>query len=189
MTPRSTPGSSATRPVQTSGGTYTFSISGPGLMKVAPLGKGLVRLTLFGTTGATTLTESQTRQRLHQASAGLKIGAIRVISGTIGGIDAPDAALYGGITPVSGVSTLQFGSLQPNARIDVNGALGSLTVGSIDLAPNGHVNIGGDLGQSLNVGSLNLDGGHFTVGNDLTGALDVGSIRSTRAASSWSTTT
>lgn len=170
-------GPTTVRPLVAPGGMYTLSISGPGFEKVTKNAKGVVTVTLFGTTSQTTLTETLTHPRLHAASTPLRIGAIRVISGQLGSIVAPDSVLAGTISPISGsVSSLQFNSLDQNARVDIAGTLGSLTVGSVNLGPNGHVVIGGDLGQSLSVGAMNLNGGGFLIGNDLMGALNAGSI-------------
>ena len=171
-------GPSAVRPVQTTGGVFTFAVSGPGLIKTNQLGKGVVGVTVFGSTAATTLSVAMTKQRLHQAAGSLSIGSIRVVSGQIGQILAGSASLVGTVSPLGGgVGSLQFGGLGPNARIDVNGTLGSLGVGGVNLGPNGHVRIGESLGQGLTVsGPWTVDGGEFSVGADLSGPLNVGSV-------------
>src|SRR5208337_3871031 len=100
-------------------------------------------------------------------------------SGQIGGILASPAELDGAMTPLSSsVSTLEFGALGPGAQIDVNGSVGAMDVGSVNLGPGGHVVITGDLngafqslGQSstttgMMIASMNLDGGQFVIGGD-----------------------
>ena len=64
------------------------------------------------------------------------------------------------------------------AQIDVNGSVGAMDVGSINLGPGGHVVITDDLngafqslGQSstttgMTIASMNLDGGQFVIGGD-----------------------
>lgn len=173
------------RPVQAPGGMYLLTMNGPGLEKVQHLRGGAVALTLFGTTPASTLNVALTRPRPHATAAPLQIASIKVVSGQLGGITAGGALLTGPVTPLAGqVNTLQFAGLGPNAQIDVNGPLGSLTVGSVALGPGGHVRIAGDLGQTLSVGGpLSIDGGTFVVGHDLTGSLNVGSLTLTRGGS------
>lgn len=164
------------RPVLSSGGLYTLTMNGPGLERVRPAGHGAIVITLLGTTQASTLDITLTKQFFHKTATPLKIASIKVNSGVLGGIQAAGAAdLLGPITPLHGdVSTLQFSDLGPNAQIDVAGSLGSLGVGGIALGPNGHVNIAGDLQQSLNVGGLSIQGGQISIGNDLAGSLNVG---------------
>ncbi|MFO0910066.1 MAG: hypothetical protein U0794_17270 [Isosphaeraceae bacterium] len=171
-------GATAVRPVQTRGGMYTVSMSGPGLVNVSRLGQGVVGLKLYGTTSATTVNIAMTRQKLHQSATGLTVGAITVVSGQLGSINAPGVSLVGTMTPLSGgANSLTFGSLGPNARVEVQGSLGSLGVGSMNLGPNGSVRIAGDLGQTLSVGGpMVLDGGQFVVGDSLSGALNLGSL-------------
>lgn len=175
-------GPSATRPVQTPGGVYTLSVSGPGLEKVRQVGHGRIAVTLFGTTPESTLNVALTRPRLHAAAASLQIASIRVISGQLGGFAAPGAVLNGPVTPLSGsVNFLQFGGLGPDAQIDVKGSLGTLSVsGGADLGPSGHVNVGGDVTQALSVGALDLAGGRVSIGHDVAGTLSLGAVGLTR---------
>ena len=44
---------------------------------------------------------------------------------------------------------LEFGALGPGAQIDVNGSVGTMDVGSVNLGPGGHVVITGDLNGSV----------------------------------------
>ncbi|MFO0953280.1 MAG: hypothetical protein U0835_19410 [Isosphaeraceae bacterium] len=170
-------GLSATRPVQTAGGVYNVSVSGPGLVRVQRLGKGAVGVTLLGSTDATTLNVSQSYQKLHKPTVPLQIGSIKVVSGVIGGINAPTADLVGAVSPLNGVQSISFGRLAQNARLDVAGSLASLSVGGVNLGPNGRVRIAGSLGQSLNVaGGVVLDGGQFLIGSDVSGALNLGAL-------------
>jgi hypothetical protein len=169
-------GATAIRPVMTTGGMYTITMNGPGLVNVNQLGRGVVGLKLYGTTPATTVAVALTQPRLHLPAVPLQIGSIKVVSGQLGGITAGAADLLGTVTPLNGqVTSLQFGSIRSNARIDINGSLGSLSVESIDLGPNGHVRIAGDLAKGLAVtGPMSVDGGLFVVGHDLAGTSTIG---------------
>lgn len=172
------------RPVQTAGGVYTFTMSGPGLERVTQVGHGAVAVTLLGTTSASSLDIALTRQLPHKPVTPLKIASIKVNSGQLGGITAGNTAtLLGPITPLNGqVNTLQFAGLGSNASIDVNGPLGSFGVtGNVALGPNGRVHIAGDLGQTLTVGgTLGIDGGLFVIDNNLSGSLNAAAINLTR---------
>jgi hypothetical protein len=170
------------RPVQGPGGVYTLTMTGPGVEEVKHLRGGAIAISVFGTTAASSLDISLTQPRLHFPAAPLSIASIRVASGALGGITGGAASLLGPITPLVGpVNSLLFANLGPNARIDVAGALGNLTLGSVNLGPNGHVLINGDLGQTLTVaGPLTLDGGQFVITHDLSGSLNVGGMSLTR---------
>jgi hypothetical protein len=175
-------GATPIRPVQTTGGLYLLTMNGPGLEKVQHQKGGSIAITLYGTTTSSTLDVSQTRTRPHVAAGPLQISSIRVVSGELGGIVAPVAALEGPMTPLSGgASTLQFQTLGPNAQIDVNGSLGSLSLAGATLGRSGHVRIAGDVLSSLSIGGpLSIDRGSFVVGHDLAGSLSVGSVSLTR---------
>jgi len=166
------------RPVQSAGGVYTLSVNGPGLIKVQHLPKGLLGVSLFGTTAASTLNVALTRPRLHTPAANLPIGSIRVVSGRIGAINAGAATLLGAVTPINGtVNGLRFGGLGPNAGIDVNGSVGVFDLGGVALGPGGHVRVSGDVTRALTVGgTLAIDGGKFSVGHDLIGPLTAGAV-------------
>ncbi len=105
------------------------------------------------------------------------IDNLTIRSGQIGSVLASPAELDGAMSPLStSVGTLEFGALGPGAQIDVNGSVGAMDVGSINLGPGGHVVITGDLngafqslGQSstttgMTIASMNLDGGQFVIG-------------------------
>jgi hypothetical protein len=170
-------GPSTSRNVESTGGIFQLSVSGPGLEEVRNLGHGQVSVKLFGTTSASTLNVALTHPRLHVPATPLQITSIKVVSGELGGIQAAPAILTGTITPLNGtVNTLQFGGLGPNAQIDVNGSLGSLSIPGVNLGPNGHVNIEGDLKQSLSVGALDITGGRFVISHDLAGSLAASSV-------------
>jgi len=170
-------GLSASRPIVTGGRIETFSVTGPGYLRVHKQAYGEVAVTLFGTTSASTLTVGQTRQFLHSRGAGpLRIASIKVVSGALGGVSAAAADLDGTLSPVGSLSTLEFADLGPTAKIDVNGSVGTLSLGTATLGPAGHVNITGDVTQSLNVGTMNLQGGLFVVGGNLRASSSFGTL-------------
>jgi len=134
---------------------------------------------VLGTTDASTLTITQVRPRFHVANGLMLIDNLTIRSGQIGSVLASPAELDGAMSPLSSsVGTLEFGALGPGAQIDVNGSVGAMDVGSINLGPGGHVVITGDLNgafQSLGksstttgmtIASMNLDGGQFVIGGD-----------------------
>ncbi len=164
-------------PVQTPGGTYTLTLTGPGVERVRRAPHGQIAVTLLGTTADSTLTVALTRPRFHATTTSLQIASIKVNSGELGSIVAPGAVLNGPVTPLSGaVNTLQFGSLGTNAQLDVGGALSSLSVpGSVNLGPGGHVNVGG-ITQGLSLGSVDLTGGRIAIGNDIAGTTSIGTL-------------
>ncbi len=70
-------------------------------------------------------------------------------------------------------------ALGPGAQIDINGSVGTMEVGSVNLGPGGHVVITGDLNGSaqsssssstttpaMTISSMNLAGGQFIIGRD-----------------------
>ena len=134
---------------------------------------------VLGTTDASTLTITQVRPRFHVANGLMLIDNLTIRSGQIGSVLASPAELDGAMSPLSSsVGTLEFGVLGPGAQIDVNGSVGTMDVGSINLGPGGHVVITDDLngafqslGQSstttgMTIASMNLDGGQFVIGGD-----------------------
>jgi len=134
---------------------------------------------VLGTTDASTLTITQVRPRFHVANNLMTIDNLTIGSRQIGSILASPVELDGAMTPLSSsVGTLEFGTLGPGAQIDVNGSVGAMDVGSVNLGPGGHVVITGDLngafqslGQSstttgMMIASMNLDGGQFVIGGD-----------------------
>ena len=94
------------------GGLYTFSVSGPGLLNVKHVAHGQFAVTLLGTTAASTLNETLTLPRFHKSGEILPIASIRVVSGSVGSINLPDASLNGSMTPLAGsLSSLSLGAL------------------------------------------------------------------------------
>ena len=69
------------------------------------------------------------------------------------------------------MNTLEIGTIGPEAQVDVNGSVGTMSVSSIDLGPTGHVAITGDvntIAQSgpMTIGAVTIDGGRFSIGRD-----------------------
>ena len=92
------------------------------------------------------------------------------------------------MTPLTtSINTLQFGALGPNAQIDVNGDVGSMSVQNVNLGPSGHVVIAGNLNSLTVTGifqgqgtsaidlSVGLNLTNFTV---LGGSSNLGGVRS-----------
>ena len=172
-------GFSHVRNIPTNSGVYSLQIDGPGVLKTQPAGGGSFDVKVLGTTDASTLTITQVRPRLHVANNLMSIDNLTIRSRQIGGILAGPVELDGAMSPLSSsVGTLEFGALGPGAQIDVNGRVGTMDVGSVNLGPGGHVAITGDLngafqslGQSstttgMTIASMNLDGGQFVIGGD-----------------------
>ena len=175
-------GFSHVRNILTPSGDYSLQIDGPGVLKTQPAGGGSFDVKVLGTTDASTLTITQVRPRFHVANSLMSIDDLIIRSGQIGSVMASPVELDGTMTPInSNVSSLEFGALGHGAQINVNGSVGTMTVGSVDLGPGGHVVITGDLnsafqslGQSsttttttaMTINSMNLDGGQFIIGGD-----------------------
>lgn len=173
-------GFSHVRNIPTNSGVYSLQINGRGVLKTQPAGGGSFDVKVLGTTNASTLTITQVRPRFHAANKLMSIDNLIIRSGQIGSILASPVELDGAMTLLSSsVGTLKFGALGPGAQIDVNGSVGTMDVGSVNLDPGGHVVITGDLngafqslGQSsttatgMTIASMNLDGGQFVIGGD-----------------------
>src|SRR5271166_579886 len=173
-------GFSHVRNIPTNSGVYSLQIiDGPGVLKTQPAGGGSFDVKVLGTTDASTLTITQVRPRFHVANNLMSIDNLTIRSGQIGSILAGPVELDGAMSPLSSsVGTLEFGALGPGAQINVNGSVGAMDVGSVNLGPGGHVVITGDLnsafqslGQSstttgMTIASMNLDGGQFVIGQD-----------------------
>ena len=172
-------GFSHVRNIPTNSGVYSLQIDGPGVLKTQPAGGGSFDVKVLGTTDASTLTITQVRPRFHVANSLMSIDNLIIRSGQIGSILASPVELDGAMSPLSSsVGTLEFGALGPGAQINVNGSVGAMDVGSVNLGPGGHVVITGDLngafqslGQSstttgMTIASMNLDGGQFVIGQD-----------------------
>ncbi len=167
-------GFSHVRNIPTNSGVYSLQIDGPGVLKTQPAGGGSFDVKVLGTTDASTLTITQVRPRFHVANNPMSIDNLTIRSGQIGSILASPVELDGTMTPLSSsVGTLEFGALGPGAQIDVNGSVGTMNVGSVNLGPGGHVVITGDLNGSLTIGSMNLDRGQFVIGGDSLGPISI----------------
>ena len=165
-------GPSAVRNILSTGGVFRIEVDGPGLIKVHSAGNGAIDLSAFGTTPDTTLNVTQVRPRWHFPSRLLSIGKLTVTSGELGALDAPAVQLTGVMTPLSNtMANFTIGQLGPAARLEVNGSVDTMNVGSVNLGPNGLVSITGslntqDLTGSMTIGSLTLDGGRIVIGQD-----------------------
>jgi hypothetical protein len=165
-------GPSMVRTVQSSGGRFLIQVSGPGVIKESPAGRSGIDLSAFGTTSATTISITQIRPRWHFSSQYLLLNNVRITSGQLGGLDAGFSELNGKMTPLNNtLSTLELGAIGPNAQIDVNGNVGTMTVAQVNLGPTGHVVISGqlntdDLTGSMMIGGFSIDGGRFEIGQD-----------------------
>jgi hypothetical protein len=160
------------RKVITPAGGFLIQVSGPGVVQVFQAPKGAIDLTAYGTNATSTITITQTVPRYHETSQLLTIRNLRIRSGLLGGLTAGPVELNGRLTPLaSSVNSLAIGVIGPKAQVDINGSVGSLSVGAIDLGPTGHFAIGGDvdsIAQSgpLTIGAVHIDGGRFSIGRD-----------------------
>jgi hypothetical protein len=189
-------GPSAHRPVLTSAGAFLIQVSGPGVVEVQHLAGGAINLTAYGTTSNSTITITETQPRYHESGQALTIDVLRIRSGQLGGLSAAPVELDGRMTTVdSSVNTFDIGTIGPDAQVDINGSVGTMSVSNIDLGPTGNVNIAGDVntivqggtsmptsttsgagttgnssGSSqsgvMTIGSITIDGGRFTIGRD-----------------------
>jgi hypothetical protein len=165
-------GPSANRPVHSNGGAFLIQVSGPGVVKVRPAGRSGIDLRAFGTTDATTLNITQIRPRWHFPSQLLVLHEVRITSGQLGGLNAGVAELSGKMTTINNtLNTLELGEIGPNAQIDVNGNVGTMSVSQVDLGPTGSVVVSGavntdDLSGSMTIGGLTIDGGRLVIGQD-----------------------
>jgi len=165
-------GASATRPLLTAGGDFLIQVSGPGVVKVHPAGHGAIDLSVLGTTDNSTVTVTLERPRWHFASQLLPIHNLIVTSGQLGSLVATPVDLTGTMTPLNNtVADLELAEIGPAARVNINGSVGEMTVGSVDLGPNGRVVVSGalntaDLTDSMTIGGFTIDGGRFVIGTD-----------------------
>ena len=135
------------RMLRSGGAVYTIAVNGPGFVKAHPGRRGLFNVSLFGTTPESqvtvTLTRSPPVHRLPPADrpARRPLGPTGVVPG------AGTADLLGRMTRLRGpVNALQFNALGPDARIDVQGSLGTLDVSQgVNLGPTGMVHVSGDV--------------------------------------------
>jgi len=165
-------GPSAIRPVSSAGGLFLIQVDGPGVVKVHPAGQGAIDLKAFGTTADSTITINLVRPRWHFSSQLLPIRDLTVTSGQLGSLVAGSTDLTGTMTRLNNtVADLELGEIGPAARVDINGSVGEMTVGALDLGPTGRVVVSGalntaDLTDSMTVGGLTIDGGRFVIGTD-----------------------
>ena len=110
-------GPSTVRRVQSSGGTFSIAVSGPGAIKENFAGRSGIDLSAFGTTSATTITITQIRPRWHFPSQYLGLSKVKITSGQLGGLDAGFCELNGKMTPLNNtMSTLELGTMAPRLR-------------------------------------------------------------------------
>jgi len=152
------------RNILTPAGIFSLQVTGPGVLKASPAGHGAINLNVLGTTTNSSLSITQVQPRFHVVNNFLVIQNLTIKSGQIGNIQASPAELDGPMTlpmtPLTtSINTLQFGALGPNAQIDVNGSVGSMSVQNINLGPGGHVVIAGDLNSLTVTGSLLVNPG------------------------------
>ena len=163
--------------IQTPTGIFSLQVTGPGVLKARPAGHGAINLNVLGTTANSSLSITQVQPRFHVVNTLLVIQNLTVKSGQIGNIQASPAELDGRMTlPMkrltTSINTLQFGALGPNAQIDVNGGVGSMSVqNDVNLGPSGHVVIAGDLNSLAVTGNLLVNPGSsgIMVGGNLNG--------------------
>ncbi len=148
------------RNIQTPAGIFSLQVTGPAVLKASPAGHGAINLNVLGTTANSSLSITQVRPRFHVVNTLLAIQNLTIKSGQIGSIQASPAELDGPMTlpmtllTTTSINTLQFGALGPNAQIDVNGNVGSMSVqNNVNLGPSGHIVIAGDL-NSLTVNGI-----------------------------------
>jgi hypothetical protein len=178
-------GPAVIQPVVSPTGIYLIEVAGPGYVSTEPAARGAVNIRAYGTTSGTTITVVQARPRLHVPNGLLSIHNLTVRSGELGNVDATAAALTGRVTPLAGgVTTFDVGAIEPKAQVDIQGDVGSLSAGTIDIGPTGRFTISGDLnslGQSdsesgglvplepagaMTIGSITIDGGILSIGRD-----------------------
>jgi hypothetical protein len=174
-------GPSANLPLASTAGAFLVQVSGPGVVKARPAAGGAIDLTAYGTTADSTITITQTHARFHIPNRLLTIQTFGVRSGQLGGLEALPAELSGRMTPLTNsVSTFDIGALAPKAQVTVDGSLGEMTIGTIDLGPTGRVSLAegtnaatptpsqsGSLSLgAVTIGTMTLDGGRFEIGGD-----------------------
>jgi hypothetical protein len=164
-------GPSTIRPVVAGGALYQLTVSGGGYERIGHTRNG-IQVNLLGTNASSTLSVTLMHNLPHARQQPLKIAAIKVESGQLGGIQALGTAnLVGPVTPLGNVNSIQFNSILGNAQINVAGNLGGLTAGSIALGPSGAINVGQNLTGPLQAGTIALNGGSITISNDANGAI------------------
>ncbi len=173
-------GPSIGRTIRSVGGVFRIQVVGQGVLKVhSGGGQGAIDLSLFGTSSDSTVNITQVKPPLHSPSRYLVLNKVTVATHQLGGLDAPEVELNGTITEFNNsVNTLAFGSIGPDTQLDVNGDVGTLSAGQVNLGPTGHIIISGrlnttNLTDSLTIGGFTIDGGRFVIGQDSMAPIEV----------------
>jgi hypothetical protein len=177
-------GFSSVRNIPTRSGIYNLQIAGPGILKTNAAPGGAVDLKVLGTSTDSTLTITQVRPRFHAPNQLLSIRNLTIRSGQIGSVIATPVELDGTMTPLTtAVTTLQFGGLGPAAQVDVDGGVGSMSLGDVNLGPTGHVVIAGNITGSSTTTTTSSGTGTGTGTVTITGTV-TGTITATGSGSS-----
>ncbi len=170
---------------------YTLRLEGPGVIRTRGGGPAGVAVTLLGTTeqSVLTVTPRQSSQLFrglglnvplnpHGSGEALPIKRLDVRTGRLGGIDSPTwVDLVGPVSPLEGmVALIRVHEFGPNARLEIDGNLGTLTADKVGLGPAGRIDVEGSLLGAFEVRDLGLAGGQFLVGQDLVGPSRIGSL-------------
>ncbi len=155
-----------------------ISVAGPGQVFSQRINRTTIALSLLGTTQDSQVTVTAFGSEPQVANRPLQIGKITVRSGRLGsfqGLTTVD--LEGRMSPLTGpISSLQFDSIGPAAKLDVIGNLGQLTINrTVTLGSTGFVNVTNDLTGSLSTTqNVTLNGGRISIGRDLSGSVTIG---------------
>lgn len=161
------------------GTTYLVSVS-PGMEQISITGRDSIGIVLRGTNSMSQLSITPIKTLPHHKPGQIKISSLKVATGDIGSINAPNAAFTGAATPISASGDVTLSSVSGNAHIILTGNITSLTIGSINLTAGGLLQLTGPLTgpmvvngpASVNGGAIELNGGvsgplQFTQGLNL----------------------
>ncbi len=163
-------GYSTSRQITSGGVVYSIAVT-PGYEKIIPTRHGLA-ITLQATTNQSTFSITPVRALVHHKSKPLKISSLRIVSGQIGSINAPDVALNGKLASLSTSGPISLGAVTGSAQINLVGGAPSLTIGSIALTQGGYIHVHGALDGPLTVnGPTSLAGGSIIIDSSATGPL------------------
>ena len=169
---------SASRTLLTGGGVYNVSLDGPGNLAIRPSGRGVVDVFLLGTTEQSALSVDLSRTFAGFSGPELGIRRLLIRTGELGAINATQSArLLGPASPIrSDVSTVAFAEIGPDARLVIDGDLGTLsTRRDASIGPFGALVVTGDVTGDVAIGGdLNVDGGLVSIGRDLQGGASIG---------------